>query len=124
MLTAAFAILSAAVLLGAMRAILYLRDLRGEAAGAAPWLLTALHGLFGLGGFACLLLALRGPPRGLDRGTASFGAISAALIALAALAGFGVLLTHLRNRRPGTLIGLHATLAVSGFVILVAYLWA
>jgi hypothetical protein len=120
-LTAAFALLATAVALGTALAVLYLRSERA----AAPLLLMALHGLFGLGGLACLLLALRGPPRGLDQGTGSFGAIAAALLAAAALAGLGVLFLHrARKRRAGTLIGLHATLAVSGFVMLAAYLLA
>lgn len=122
MLIGAFVVLAAAVALGATLAVLYLR---GGRASAAPFLLTTLHGLFGLGGFGCLLLALRGPPRGLDQGTGSFGVIAAALLGAAALAGLGVLFVHhAKKRRAGTLIGLHATLAVSGFVILAAYLLA
>jgi len=120
-LIAAFVVLAAAAALGTALAVLYLH--REQA--AAPLLLTALHGLLGLGGFACLLLALRGPPRGLDQGTGSFGAIAAALLAAAALAGLGVLFMHrVRKRRAGTLIGVHAMFAVSGFVILAAYLLA
>ena len=122
MLTAAFIILGFAVLLGTALAILHQRTPTGA---AAPWPVGALHGLLGLGGLVCLVLALRGPPRGLDRGTGSFGMIAATLIALAALAGGAILITHLRNRRGGgTLIGIHATLAVSGFVMLAAYLFA
>jgi hypothetical protein len=121
-LIGAFVVLAAAVALGTALAVLYLR---GERAAAAPILLTTLHGLFGLGGFACLLLALRGPARGLDQGTGAFGVVAAVLLAAAALAGLWVLFVHhVRKRRAGTLIGLHATLAVSGFVILAAYLLA
>jgi hypothetical protein len=119
MLIAAFIILGFAVLLGAALAVLH------QTGVAAPWPVAALHGLLGIGGLVCLVLALRGPPRGLDRGTASFGTIGATLIALAALAGGAILITHLRNRHSGgTLIGIHATLAVSGFVMLAAYLFA
>ncbi len=122
MLIAAFVTLAVAVLLGTALAVFYLRT---TMAPAAPWPLTALHGLLGIGGLCCLVLALRGPPRGVDMGVASFGAIAAALLALAALAGLAVLLTHrLKRRRAGTLIGLHASLAVSGFVVLAAYLLA
>jgi len=47
------------------------------------------------------------------------------LIALAALAGGCILAMHLlKGRRPGTLIGVHATLALTGFVVLAAYLMA
>jgi len=122
MLIAAFLALSVAVLLGTALAVLYLRS---KTAAGAPWALTALHGLLGIGGLTCLVVSLRGPPQGADRGVGSFGAISATLIGLAALAGLGVLLKHLlTRRRAGTLIGLHATLAVSGFVVLAAYLLA
>jgi hypothetical protein len=129
MLIAAFVILGFAVLLGSALAVLHLRAQSGAAASSpikswpVPWPVGALHGFLGIGGLVCLVLALRGPPRGIDQGTASFGAIAATLIALAALAGGGILATHLRKkRRAGALIGLHAALAVSGFVILAAYL--
>ncbi len=122
MLTAAFAVLAIAVLAGTALAVQYLR---GSTADAVPWPLAALHGLIGLAGLGCLVLALRGPPRGLDHGTASFGTIAATLLALAALAGLGILLMHRgRKRRAGSLIGVHATLAISGFVVLAAYLFA
>jgi hypothetical protein len=122
MLIAAFASLGAAVLAGTALAVLFLRD---ESGAAAPWPLAALHGLLGVGGLACLVFALGGPPRGLHQGTSSFGEVSAVLIAIAALVGGMVLVIHLRKRRrAGTLIGLHATLAVSGLVILAAYLFA
>jgi hypothetical protein len=126
MLIAAFIILGLAALLGSALAILHLRAPAGAAASwPVPWPVAALHGLLGVGGLACLLFALRGPPRGLAQGTASFDAIAATLFALAALAGGGIFAAHLRKRRPaGALIGLHATLAVSGFVILAAYLLA
>ena len=118
MLTAAFVILGIAVLLGSLLAVLYLRT---EGA-AAPWPLAALHGLVAIGGLFCLALALRGPLRGVEQGTASFGIIAVTLIGSAALIGVGSLVTHLLKRRlPGILIGVHATLAVGGFAILAAY---
>src|SRR6185437_14789825 len=120
MLTLAFALLAAAVLLGAVLAVLHLRETKPP-----PAVLGAVHGVLALGGFACLLLALGGPPRGLATGTAGFGRVAAVLIALAALAGGGILAARLR-RKPlaGALIGSHATLAVGGFVVLAAYLFA
>jgi hypothetical protein len=124
MLTAAFIVLGLAVLLGSTLAVLHLRMPTDAAASwpALPWPVAAVHGLLGIGGLAGLLVALRGPPRGIAQGTASFGAIAAALFALAALAGGGILATHLRRkRRAGTLIGVHAALAISGFVIRAAY---
>jgi hypothetical protein len=122
MLIAAFVILGTTVLLGSVLAVLHLRT---DGAAAPPWKLAALHGLLAIAGLSCLVLALRGPPRGLDQGTASFGIIAAALIALAALFGAGFLATHLLKRRlVGILIGVHATLAVGGFVILAVYVLA
>lgn len=55
-------------------------------------------------------------------GAESFGAAAAVLLAAALLAGLGVRLV--RRRRPGLVafaVGVHATLAVSGFVLLAAY---
>lgn len=122
MLLAAFVTLGIAVLLGSVLAVLHLRAARPPAPTPA---LAALHALIALGGFACLLAALRGPPRGLETGTAEFGTIAAVLIALAALLGAGLLASRLLKRRiAGSLIGVHATLAVAGFVILAAYLFA
>jgi len=127
MLIAAFALLAAAVSFGAVLAVQYLRR---EVGNATPWPLAALHGVIGIGGLCCLILALRGPPRGLDQGTASFGAIAATLLTLAAFAGLGILLMQRgksergKRQRAGTLIGLHATLAISGFVVVAAYLMA
>jgi len=120
MLTAAFVILGIAILLGCLLAVLYLRT---EGA-AAPWPLAALHGLVAVGGLFCLALALRGPVRGVEQGTGSFGIIAVTLIGSAALIGVGSLVTHLIKRRlPGILIGTHATLAVGGFAILAAYVF-
>jgi hypothetical protein len=80
MLIAAFIVLAAAALLGSALATLHLRT---QNVAVVPWPLGLLHGLLGVGGLTCLGLALRGPPRGVDQGTASFGVMSAALIALA-----------------------------------------
>jgi hypothetical protein len=118
MLAAAFTLLSIAVLFGCILAVLDMRT------GAATplWPLAALHGLSALAGFACLLLALRGPARGLDQGTASFGTISAWLLGVAALFAMSLLTARLRGRQlPGLVMGMHATFAVIGFVMLLAY---
>jgi hypothetical protein len=121
MLVAAFVILAVAVLLGSVLAALHLQT---EGRAAAPWRLAALHGLLAISGLGCLALALRGPPRGLAQGTASFGTIAATLITMAALVGGGLLAAHVFKRRiAGIMIGVHATLAVSGFVILAAYVF-
>jgi len=122
MLTAALVILGIAVLLGSALAVVHLRT---DGAVAPTWKLAALHGVVAVVGLGCLALGLRGPPRGLEQGTASFGMIAVALIAAAATLGAGLVATRLRQRRlPGLMIGVHATLAVSGFVILMAYILA
>ncbi len=122
MLTAAFVILTIAVALGAVLAVLHLRANR---TAAPPWPLGALHGILALTGLGCLALALRGPPRGVQQGTASFGIIAAVLFVLAALLGARLLAARV-FKKPigGGTIAVHATLAVSGFVILAAYVFA
>jgi hypothetical protein len=121
MLIAAFIVLAIAVLLGSVLAVLHLRT---EAIAVAPWPLAALHGFAAIVGFGCLLLALQGPPRGLAMGTAAFGAIAAVLLALALLFGIAVFAMRRRGRRrAGALIGVHATLAVMGFVVLFVYVF-
>jgi hypothetical protein len=119
---AAFIVVAIAVLSGSALGVMHLQS---EGRTAPPFWLAALHVIFGIGGLGCLVLALRGPTRGLDQAFGFFGVIAAALIALTALLGAGFIVTRLRKRRPaGILIGIHATLAVSGFVILAAYVFA
>lgn len=121
MLIVAFIILGIAVLLGSALAVLHMR----EGATAPSWRLGAAHGLIAIGGLACLGLALRGPPRGLDQGAGSFGMIAAIMVALAALVGLALLSARFRKRPLlGGLIGIHATLAISGFVVLIVYVMA
>jgi len=122
MLVTSFVILGVAVFLGSVLAVLHLRR---EGAATPPWPLAALHGLLAIVGLCCLALALRGPPRGLEHGTAYFGTIATALFTMAAFVGAGLLAGRVRKWRiAGITIGVHATLAVSGFVILAAYVLA
>jgi hypothetical protein len=122
MLTAAFVILTIAVALGAVLAVLHLRT---DRTATPPWPLGALHGILALVGLGCLALALRGPPRGVQLGTASFGMIAAVLFVLAALLGARLLAVRIFGKKiGGGTIAVHATLAVSGFVILAAYVFA
>ncbi len=120
MLTAAFSILTIAVALGAVLAVLHLQTNTAP----PPWPLGALHGILALTGLACLALALRGPPRGVEHGAASFGLIAAVLFVLAALLGARLLAARVFKKRiVGGTIAVHAILAVSGFVILAAYVF-
>ena len=118
MLVAAFVILAVVVLLGCV-----LTDLHSRAGDRTEWHwpLATLHGFFAVAGFECLVLALVRSPRLLDHGNA-IGA--AALIAVAALVGLSFLATQvLKGRHAWILIGIHATLAVSGFIVLAAYVF-
>jgi hypothetical protein len=117
MLALSTLLLALAVLVGSGIALFALR------AAAPPKLAPAvLHGLLALAGYALLILALGGPPRGVAAGAASFGLIAAIALALAALPGLLLFAQHLRKRRlAGGLIGLHASLAIAGFVILLTY---
>ncbi|HEY1412903.1 MAG TPA: hypothetical protein VGF36_12230 [Rhodopila sp.] len=76
------------------------------------------HGLIGTIGLVILLVALRGPPRGVDAGVGSFGTVSAALFAGALLSGIIMLLL----RRRGLLIAVHAGIAISGYVLVLAWI--
>ena len=119
MLGSSLGLLGLAVLLGAALALI-----GAKAVGKPPsaWLATA-HGIVAVSGFAALLWALiAGPVRGVATGTQSFGAIAAALLLIAACLGIASLLLHIRRRRvPGFWASAHAMIAVSGFVILAAY---
>jgi MYXO-CTERM domain-containing protein len=111
-------VLAAAVAMGSAAAVLSLRA-RGS---PSPLALALGHAILALGGYALLLAALGGPQRGAVSGVQSFGAVAAVLIGLAVLAGLALLRQRRRRQRiSGALIGIHATLAVSGFVILVVY---
>ena len=55
-------------------------------------------------------------------GVGSFGAIAAVLLAVALLAGLIILAIRSRARQvSGLIIGIHATIAISGVVVLAAY---
>lgn len=83
---------------------------------------SAAHGVLGAAGLAALVPVLEEPPRGVAMGAGSFGAIAAVLLAAALLAGFGAWLARRRRAALASLVlGLHATLAVSGFVLLAVY---
>ena len=79
-----------------------------------------LHGLAGIAGFVLLAIGLRGPPRGVEQGSGSFGLVAASLMGSALLIGALAFLARLRRRAPSMLaIGVHATLAVGGVVMCV-----
>jgi hypothetical protein len=120
MLLLSFGVLVLTALLGGVLAALHLQV---AAAHSQPsWPLRALHGLLGASGLVTLLVVLRGPPRGEAMGIGSFGLVAAALLALALLTGLAMQVARLFHwRTPHLAIGIHATIAVSGVVILAAY---
>lgn len=122
MLNAALIALVIAVLFGSWLAVLHFD---GRPPERAPWPLALLHAGLALGGFALLAVALQGPPRGADQGTAAFGITAAALLAGAIALGLGIFVRfRLRRKGASALVGLHAALAVGGIVILTAYVLA
>ena len=118
MLALATIIIGLAVVIGAAAAVTWLR---GDGRPAPTWL-TATHGLAALAGLALLIVALAGARKGAATGTQSFGTIATVLLTTAALIGLAMLATHVLKRRvSGALVGIHATLAIAGFVILAVY---
>jgi hypothetical protein len=87
------------------------------------WLPAAAHGAVGIAGFAGLLFALTGPARGSTTGAANFGLLAAWFVGAGlVLAGYVFVARLARRQVPAVVIGLHATLAVAGVVMLGAYL--
>jgi hypothetical protein len=75
------------------------------------------HGVVGAVGFVVLLFALRGPARGVATGVGSFGTVSAVLLGGAVLTGIALLLLH----RKGVVMAVHAGIAITGYVLLLAW---
>jgi uncharacterized BrkB/YihY/UPF0761 family membrane protein len=115
MLGLAFALLCAAVLIGAGLAVAYLR---GPQATPLHRAVPLLHGLLGGASFAVLLAALRQGLPQTGMGTSGFGTISAVLLGLALMFGLALGLRGRYHRPPGALVGAHASLAIAGFVVL------
>jgi len=118
MLTFAFWLITLAAAIGLFLAV------RALGAGALPAGLPALHGVVAVAGLGALALAAaagRGSP---DRyGTASFGPAAAILGALAAVIGLKMLVRRRSGRGVGFLIGVHATVAMIAYSLLLAYVW-
>ncbi len=118
MLLWSFVLLLITTVLGTALAGLHLR---GGNTKPPRWPFGALHGLLGIVGLGALLIALRGLLAARLLGVGGFGSIAAVLLAAALLAGLAVLIVRWRYRRvPGLVIGIHATIAVSGVDILSA----
>ena len=118
MLSLALTLLSLAVLIGVAIGIRFLGDRR-----LPSRTIGAVHGLLGVSGLSALIFTLvNGTGMGDRYGTASFGPAAAILAALATLVGTGIALFGRRATRSiGFLIGAHASLAVTAYVLLLAY---
>jgi hypothetical protein len=118
MLSLALALLSLAVLIGTAIGIRFIGDRRRPSRA-----IGAVHGLLGASGLCVLIFALVSGVGAGDRyGTASFGPAAAILAALAALVGAGIALLGRRiARSTGLLLVVHASLAVTAYVLLLAY---
>ena len=121
MLSLAVLSFAVTVLLGAALAIQVLR----RATQAPPPALVRLHGFAALLSYGVLVVGLMGPPRGAATGTQFFGLTAAILLLVAAAIGLFSLVLHYRRKRlPGIAIGIHASVAIFGYVILAVYLLA
>ena len=123
MLLSSLCLIGAAVTLGLGLAIWYLQS---EGRRIPPFALAALHGALAVSGFILLLIVLSGPlpPKGDMYGAPLMGRIAAGFLVLALLTGLLPLNARLRRRRlplPSLVIGMHATMAISGVVILAAF---
>jgi hypothetical protein len=108
----AFWVLTLAVAAGSALALWHMRGLSRPplAAGIA-------HAAIGAVGLGLLLLALGGPPRGVAAGAGSFGTIAAGLFTVALLTGFLLLLLQ----RKGVIMAIHAGIAITGYVMVMAW---
>ena len=85
--------------------------------GRPPFAAGIAHGVVGAAGLALLLWALRGPVRGASAGVGSFGLFAAGLFGVALLTGVGLLFL----KRKSSVMAIHASIAISGYVLLLAW---
>jgi len=111
-LTSAFYLLCAAVVIGGGLTVPYLRG----ASKRLPWPIGVMHGVLGAVGVAALVLVLRSGLPPSEMGTTGFAPAAAVLLGIALSLG---LVIGLRRRRPaGVLVAVHASVAIAGFVVL------
>ena len=119
MLTLAVLALSAAVVAGAMLALRHLQP--DTQRRPLPGWMAIAHGAVGALGLGAMLIVLRGPPRGLGTGTASFGWTAAVLLTGALCAGLALpLLRRSRLLSPAVIV-VHGAVAVTGYAIFLAW---
>jgi len=121
MISLAFWLVTAAVIIGVAMAVHYFSR---ERLLAIRWVPT-LHGALAALGLVALIIALvGGSASGPDRyGTDSFAPAAAGLAVLAVIAGLTVTLRGHGGRKVSTLIGVHATFAVIAYVLLLGFVW-
>jgi hypothetical protein len=105
-------ILTLAVAVGTALGFWHLRAL-----SRPPLSAGVAHGTIGAIGLVALLLALRGPPRGVANGVGSFGTTAAVLFAGALLTGAALLVL----RRQSVVMAIHAGIAITGYALLLAW---
>jgi hypothetical protein len=115
LLAVAVWIVTLAVAAGTGLALWHLRDIDGNQ--RPPLAAGIAHGLIGALGLGLLLLALRGPPRGIASGVGAFGTYSAVLFVAALLTGIVMLMI----RRKAVVMAIHAGIAITGYVLLLAW---
>jgi hypothetical protein len=103
-------VLTVAVAAGSGLALWYLRGV-----SRPPFVAGIAHGLVGAAGLVVLVLALKGPPRGVQAGVGSFGTIAAVLFGGAVVSGVLIL------RRSPVVMAIHAGIAITGYVLLLAW---
>jgi hypothetical protein len=112
----------AAAAAGSVLAIL---QLRGGGKPPVPWPVGAAHGLAGAAGVGLLVLAMQRPGPPAPAGVGGFRVAAAGVLGLAVVAGLVILAVRLRRGRYGSgVVGVHATLALTGLAILAARLLA
>lgn len=120
MLTIATGLFTITVIAGVWMGIIHMDS---EGRRLPPLWLAVGHGLFAVVAFVVLIAAIgHAANRGAATGSHSFGVIAAWLFIAAALVGIYLFIRHLRRRRlSGVVIATHMMLAVTGFVVLIAY---
>lgn len=126
MLGFAFLVLLAAALLGALLALGFLRagdDMPTFVAALRPHArgLGLVHGSLAGAGFLLLLAALKWADFNPPVGAQGFGRLAAWLVGAALLVGLAILtLGFARRGKASLLVALHAGIAISGVVVLMA----
>lgn len=119
MLALASWVLGAAAAIGAGLALALLRGARAK---PPPRAIASVHGILGGAGLVALVAALRDGLPKTGMGLSGFGAIGAGLLGIAFALGLALFAAGRHRRPPGALVGVHASLAIAGFVMVLAIL--